>query len=203
MAHFDTALNLFIKTVEEHRNLGYAFLFLGMIIEGEVVLMAAGILVNINAFGLGETFLAAYLGVLTNDILWYCLGVHLKNRYQQKSFIKRIERKVKSFMPGIEQKPNSAIFISKFIAGINHPTLLWLGFLKIKFAYFMKIQLFASFLWTSVFLLLGTIFGYTAINMTQRLQKFIYLALFFIAAVLILERIMRYFFKKEKMFKIF
>lgn len=203
MTHFDTALNLFIKVVEEHRYFGYGFLFLGMIIEGEIILMTAGILVNINALGLGETFLVAYLGVLANDAIWYYLGARIRNKYGENAYIKKAERKVNGFMPNIREKPAGAIFISKFIMGLNHPTLVLLGYFRVRFAYFMKIQAFASFAWTSVFLTLGTIFGYTAINLTGRFQKFIFVAIFFIVAVIILERIIRYFFKKKKLFKIF
>lgn len=188
---------IFSSFVEAHKYLGYAALFLGMILEGEVILMASGILVNINALDLEKVFFVAFLGVLANDVFWYYLGSHIKNKYYKKKIIMWAEAKVRKILPHIENNPAKAIFISKFIAGINHPTLVVLGFLKIDFFYFLKHQLWASFLWTLTFLFLGVLFGYTAISYSRRFEEFILTAIFLIAGVMIIERLTRFLIRKN------
>lgn len=191
------ALAIAINFIEEHRYLGYLVLFLGMIIEGEVVLMTGGILANLNAFSLESVFIVSFLGVLANDIIWYHIGAYLKNNHGRRNLLLRAERKVKTLLPGIEKNPAYAIFISKFIAGINHPTLVVLGFLKINFKYFMKLQILASLVWTLVFISLGFAFGHTAINVSRKIHEFIIAAILLMAAVMLLERGIRYVIKRN------
>jgi len=66
------AINSFAET---HRYLGYAILFLGMIIEGELFLLTYGIFLHLNDFDPGDVFIFAYPGVIFSDIFWYHLGV--------------------------------------------------------------------------------------------------------------------------------
>lgn len=191
------ALAVALNFIGEHRYLGYLVLFLGMIVEGEVFLMTAGILANLNAFSLEEVFIVSFAGVLVNDIIWYHIGVYLKNNHGHRSLLLRAERKVKKLLPSIEISPAYAIFISKFIAGFNHPTLIILGFLKTNFKYFMKLQFFASLVWTLVFISLGFAFGHTAISVSHKIHVFIISAVVLIAAVMLLERSIRYIVNKN------
>ena len=187
------ALELFISTVSEHRHWGYVVLFLGMIVEGEFILMAAGVLAQIGALNLGITFLAAYVGVLTNNIFWYGIGAYLKKKHTHRKFIQWIENRNTRFLASTKEKPLKAMFISKFITGIGHPTLILLGFLKIDLKYFLKAQALISFLWTLIFLALGFLFGYAAISFSHRLNKFLLIAFILIISVLIMNRILRRF----------
>lgn len=186
------ALSVAINFIGEHRYLGYLVLFLGMIAEGEIVLMIGGILAHLNALSLESVFIISFLGALANDIIWYNIGAYLKNNHGQRRLLLRAERKVKKLLPSAEKNPAYAIFISKFIAGLNHPTLIILGFLKINFKYFMKLQIFASLVWTLIFISLGFAFGHTAISVSRKIHGFIISAIVLMAAVMLLERGIRY-----------
>jgi membrane protein DedA with SNARE-associated domain len=190
-------LGIVLSFIEENRYLGYLVLFLGMIIEGEVILMIGGILANLSALNLESVFVISFIGVLVNDVLWYHIGVYLKNNHGHRTLLQRAERKVKKLLPGIETSPAYAIFISKFIAGFNHPTLIMLGFLKVNFKYFMKLQIFASLVWTLVFISLGFAFGHTAISLSRKIHVFIIAAVILIVAVMLLERSIRYVISKN------
>lgn len=190
-------LGIVLNFIEENRYLGYLVLFLGMIIEGEVILMIGGILANLNALNLESVFIFSFIGVLVNDILWYHIGVYLKNNHGHRSLLQRAERKVKKLLPGIETSPAYAIFISKFIAGFNHPTLIMLGFLKVNFKYFMKLQVFASLVWTLVFISLGFAFGHTAISVSRKVHVFVIAVVVLIVAAMLLERGIRYVINKN------
>ena len=143
------AINSFAET---HRYLGYAILFLGMIIEGELFLLAYGMLLHLKAFDPGDVFIFAYLGVIFSDILWYHPGVFLKKKLVSTSgFLKRSEERAKKLFPYFETNPTKALLISKFVTGTNHATIVLAGFLKMDFKYFLKLRLAISFVWCVFF----------------------------------------------------
>lgn len=187
------ALSAFVSLMSEHRHWGYVVLFLGMILEGELFLMAAGVLAHIGALNIGTTFLVAYIGVLANDVIWYNIGAYLKEKHNHRRSIQWMENKTARLLVNTKEKPFKAMFISKFIAGLNHPTLVLLGFLKVDFKYFIKAQIFISFLWTLLFLALGFLFGYAAISFSHKLNKFLLVSFGLIISVLIVDRILKRF----------
>lgn len=189
------AINSFAQT---HRYLGYVILFLGMLVEGETFLMAYGILTHLKAFDWGDAFIIAFAGVIFSDISWYYLGVFLKKRYPNSRFLNNIERRVKNYFPDFEKKPVKGLFMSKFIAGTNHATLMLAGFLKINFKYFLKLQIIISFIWVSVFLTLGFLFGFAALGYSHKFEKFILVALVLLISAKLLEQLLKYFFEEKK-----
>lgn len=168
----DNALQLFITFVEAHRFLGYLILFIGMLLEGETILIGAGILVHLKAFDPFDTFAVALSGVIMGDFLWYYVGAYLCNRYGKNKFIEYAKRKILRFFPNFEQKPFWSIFISKFIYGMNHSTLILSGFARIKFLLFAEASIVASTIWTMVILTLGYSLSYTAINISHNIKIF-------------------------------
>lgn len=192
-------LQLFIELVQNHRYLGYAVLFFAMIFEGEVFLAATGMLVSLGAFDPFDAFFFAFGGVLFGDILWYMLGRYLQTHHSHRKFVNESLKKVHKVLPGLEKNPAHVIFLSKFIYGLNHTTILILGYLKIKFGNFFKVQFFTSLLWTVLFLIIGYIFGATAISFSHSLRKFLIIVAVLIAVLFLLERLLRkYVIKKEK-----
>lgn len=178
-------VNLFISLVEAHRYTGYAILFFALIFEGELFMLAAGVLSHLGAFDIGDVFMISVGGVLTGDILWYWAGRIIKEKYPQHKLIGFVERRVKKTFPTIERNPFKLIFLSKFLYGFNHSTILILGFLKIEFWHFLRVQIKASLLWVAIFLSLGYFFGYTALSITHKLNKFVaILALIFILFII-------------------
>jgi len=190
-------VNFFISFVEAHRYFGYAILFFSLIFEGELFMLAAGVLSHLEAFKILEVFLVSIAGVLFGDILWYWLGRFIKNKYPKQRFVRYVERRVKKSFPTIECNPFKLVFVSKFLYGLNHPTILILGFLKIEFWHFLRIQIKASLLWVSIFLALGYFFGYAALSVTHKLNKFIAVLVFIFIVFLIAEKVFDYFVEKK------
>lgn len=185
---------------EAHRYLGYAILFFGMILEGELFLITYGILTHFKAFDPGDVFIFAYSGVILSDISWYYLGVFLKNRSGVGSgFLRRSEEQAKKFFPYFEKKPGKALFISKFITGTNHATMVMAGFLKIDFKYFLKIQLLVSLIWTASFLALGFLFGFAAVGFGRRLEEFVLITAVLLILTKLAVEFFKYFIKKKRL----
>ncbi len=185
-------VNLFISLVESHRFFGYAILFFALIFEGELFMLAAGVLSHLGAFDIVDVFLVSVSGVLLGDILWYMLGRIIKERYPNQKFMKFIEKRVKKSFPLIENNPFKLIFISKFLYGLNHSTILVLGFMKVEFKHFLKVQVKASLIWILIFLALGYFFGYTALSITHKLNKFFLILVIIFCIFLVFEKIIDY-----------
>ncbi|HBP00708.1 MAG: DedA family protein [Candidatus Moranbacteria bacterium GW2011_GWE1_49_15] len=190
-------VNLFISLVEAHRYTGYAILFFSLIFEGELFMLAAGVLSHLGAFDLFDVFWVSYAGVLFGDILWYWAGRLIQAKYPQQRFMKFVERRVKKAFPTIECNPFKLVFISKFLYGLNHSTILVLGFLKIEFWHFLRVQAKASLLWVAIFLSLGHFFGYTALSITHKLNKFVAILVLIFILFMVFEKILDYFVEKK------
>ena len=178
----------FISFVEAHRYLGYAVLYFAMVIEGEVFLIVAGILARLKAFDIGDAFFIALSGVLTGDCLWYYFGSALKGKSFATRLIAQAKKTVMFLLPHFSNKPFKSIFLSKFIYGANHATLVVSGALGIVFRTFIKAELVASSSWTIFFLSVGFFFGNTAIQMTHKASRFILLTVIFVVAFVSLQR---------------
>jgi membrane protein DedA with SNARE-associated domain len=61
----------------------------------------------------------------------------------------------------------------------------------------MKLQFFASLVWTLVFISLGFAFGHTAIAVSHKIHVFIIAVVVLIAAAMLLERGIRYVINKN------
>jgi membrane protein DedA with SNARE-associated domain len=192
------SLNLFISFVEAHRFWGYGLLFIAMIFEGELFLTATGMLVRLQAFDFFDAFLFALSGVLIGDMLWYGAGRMLQYRYPLSRITRFVVKRVKRYLPTVGRNPFHVIFLSKFIYGLNHSTLVVLGFLKVPFGHFMRIQLITSFIWSLLFLFVGYIFGSVALTITHRFQRFIILAFLFLMAVVFIDYIIGLFIEKAE-----
>jgi membrane protein DedA with SNARE-associated domain len=186
-----TKLDLFISFIVAYRFWGYGLLFFAMIFEGELFLTAVGMIVRLEAFDFLATFFFVLSGVLVGDMFWYWVGMKLKSRYPNHRIATFVIHRVKKYLPGIEKNPFHVIFLSKFIYGLNHSTLVVLGFLRVPFGHFMRIQFIASFIWSLLFLAIGYLFGSVALAFTHKLKRFILIALLLLIAIAIIERIVR------------
>ena len=181
-------LQLFIYLVQNHRYLGYTVLFFAMIFEGELFLVATGMLVNLGAFDPFDAFFFAFAGVLLGDILWYGLGRYLNYKHSHRKFVSVVIKKVRKILPNIQKNPAHVIFISKFIYGLNHSTILVLGYLKIGFRQFFRTQFFTSLLWCVLFLVVGFIFGAAALTITHSFNRLALVGILLLLALIFIER---------------
>lgn len=135
---------------------GYTAIFLGMIIEGDVLLFTAAFLTHQGIFNISYMLVFVFAGTIIGDVFWYLLGFKLNHSFLfLRQQINRISR---PFDKKILSRPFHTIFISKFIYGINHALLIRAGNLKLPFSEFILADLAATILW--IFLVGGL--GYSA-----------------------------------------
>ena len=178
-----------LSFVEAHRYSGYFLLFLAMVLEGEVFLIIAGMLVHLKAFDVGDVFVIALVGVITGNILWYSLGTTLSEKRFAQPIIRRAHKAVFYFLPRFSEKPFKSIFFSKFIYGANRATILMSGVLKVKFPLFMKAEFSASIIWVILYATLGYFLGYAAIHLTHKAMYFALLIIAFVVGFILLREL--------------
>ena len=186
-----TKLDLLISFIVAYRFWGYGLLFFAMIFEGELFLTTIGMIVRLEAFDFFATFFFVLSGVLVGDMFWYWVGMKIKSQYPNHRIATFVINRVKKYLPGIEKNPFHVIFLSKFIYGLNHSAIVMLGFLRVPFGHFMRIQFVASFIWSLLFLVTGYLFGSVALAFTHKLKRFIFIAILLLIGIAVIERIIR------------
>ncbi len=127
--------------------LGYAIIFFGMMVEGDILLFTAGFLTHQGYFDIDIMLLLVFLGTIIGDNIWYVLGELLG---EKKSFLKVkkfIEKATSPFDEHLKNRTARTIFISKFTYGLCKSILLKAGAMKISFRKFIKADLAATFMW--------------------------------------------------------
>lgn len=152
-----TDSSLFIHYLILSRPIGYALVFTGMIIEGDILLFTAAFLTHQGIFDIGDMLVAVLAGTIVGDMLWYMLGFRLNH---SSLFLRRwIDRIAWPFDKQLMSRPFHTIFVSKFIYGIHHALLIRAGNLKLPFKKFALVDFAAIVLWIAAVGGLGYVSG--------------------------------------------
>jgi len=174
-------------------------LFFGVLIEGEIALIFAGVLLNLRALGIGETILIVSSAALLKTALGYSLGGFLVKRWPKSPFLKYVEKKILLLLPRFKERPFWSIFISKFIYGVNHVTMIFAGFMKANFRIYMKAEILSTIVWLLGFLAIGYFFSHTAIVISHDIKKFGILIILFITGFIFLQRLITFLYDLAEM----
>lgn len=182
-------VKLLTNLIEHHQLLAYGLIFLGLIIEGEFVLISTGILAHLGALNFSFALTFVLLGGLCKTFIGYYLGLVIHKRWNHTKLMQYIEKKVLNTMPNFKQKPFWSIFVSKFIMGVNHIVIIFSGYEKIPFKKFLKAELSSTILWAPGLLSLGYFFSYTALHVSHEITRFTLVVLFLIIAFVVFDKL--------------
>ncbi len=164
-------VKLLAQLVEHHQVLIYLLIFIGIVLEGEFILLSTGILIHLGALNPYFALIFVLVGGLSKTFLGYYIGSFIYDRWNHLKFFKYIEKRVFNIMPHFEQKPFWSIFISKFIL-VNHIVILYAGYKKIIFKKYLQAEISATIIWAPLLLLLGYVFSYTALRISHEIWQF-------------------------------
>lgn len=182
-----TAIRHFI---EIHAVIIYLVILLGVIIEGEIVVIFAGIFSHLGSINLSLAFLAVFLGGAMKSFLGYLIGFFLNKYHSHKPFMNKIERRISYFLPKFNTRPFWSIFISRFfILGIGWFTILYAGYKKISLKIYVKAEALSLIIWSTGVLAIGYFFSYTALSISHDVRKFIGIILIFFILFFVAEKI--------------
>jgi len=177
-----------------HSNLAYILIGLGMLVEGEVIVITSGIFVHLGSLNLLVTFIAVVFGCCLKATMGYSFGSYLRRNHSHLSIVRRIENRVNYFLPNFSERPFWAIFLSGFlILSMNLFTHIYSGYKKIKLSIFIKAIFSSILVWTSIMLFLGYFFSYTALAVSHDIRRFLLVILVCFIFFFILEKAVAFF----------
>jgi len=176
--------------VEIHAVIVYFLIFLGVILEGEIVVIFAGIFSYLGSIHLLIALFAVILGGAAKSFLGYSVGSLLNKYHSHNGFIQKIEKRMMSFMPHFDDKPFWSIFVSRFfVFGIGWITLIFSGYKKVPVRIYAKAEAVSLGIWSVVVLGLGFFFSYTALSISRDIRNFLLIILLFFILFFILEKV--------------
>lgn len=175
--------------VEHHQALVYFLIFFGIVFEGEITLISAGILIHLGALNLPLTVALVLLGSLVKTFYCYYLGKAIYSRWHTKKIFKYIEKRVHYYFPHFRAKPFWSIFISKFIMWLNFSVIVFSGYSKVNFRTYLKAEFLSTIIWAPLLLSLGYFFSYTAIGISREIGQFLLIIALFTLGFLLLDRL--------------
>ena len=140
-------VKILVHLVENHQALVYFIIFLGLIIEGEVIVISTGILVHLGALPLLPALSFVLFGGFSKAFVGYYLGTIIHDKWSNVKFFKYFEKRVRYVVPKFKEKPFWSIFISKFIMSSNNIVILFSGFERIDFKKYLKAETLAIAIW--------------------------------------------------------
>ena len=174
--------------VQHHQILAYGLIFFGLIIEGEFILISAGILAHLGALNFWFALGFIYMGGICKTFLGYYIGRLIYIKWHNTKVLRYLEKRVFNIMPKFREKPFWSIFISKFIMGINHVVIVFAGYEKIDLRKYLKAEGLSTLIWAPLLLLIGDFFGYTALNLSKEIWRFSLIVGFLVLGFIILDK---------------
>jgi len=182
--------------IEIHAVIIYIIIFLGVIIEGEIAVIFAGIFSFLGSINIFIAFAAVILGGVVKSLIGYSIGYYLNKHHSHRPFMGKIEMRISHFLPRFIERPFWSIFTSRFlILGIGWFTLVFSGYKNISIKTYAKAEGFSLALWSVLIISLGYFFGYTALSISRDVRHVLVLILVFFIGFFILEKIIAFIFE--------
>lgn len=179
--------------VEIHAIIVYLIIFIGVIFEGEIMVIFAGIFSYLGSIHIFIALIAIILGGATKSFLGYTIGFYLNKHHSHRPIISKIERRISYFLPKFNERPFWSIFVSRFfILGIGWFTIVFSGYRNISLKLYIKAEGYSLVLWSILMLALGYFFGYTALSISRDIRNVLLMILAFFIIFFVVEKIVAF-----------
>ena len=165
----------------------------GIPIGEEVVNIPAGIFVGRGDLAITSTYVAAYVGVLGGDYLWFSICRTLGKRVLHKRWFKKLAhpKKLLQVKHQFDQRGAGVLILARFIPGTRAPALTVAGILHMPWKKFTIIELIMCLVTTSLQVTLGILIGRQIAG--ESLSTTIFTALGVVAGIIALTSIVTWF----------
>jgi len=138
------------------REYGLWAVFFGVMIEGDLTLLFAGVLAHYGLFSFGEAFVTSTLGGFVGDIISYLVGHRGKEWIKDSRFYQRAQPRLEKLCArfGIY-----SIFLVKYVYGLRTASAVFWGFAHMRFRRFVPLTLLSCAAWALVLIGLGYSFS--------------------------------------------
>lgn len=187
------SINIIRHIVEDHATIAYIAIIIGIVVEGEIAVIFAGIFSHLGSLNLFISFISVIIGGSLKSLMGYMIGWHLQLNHSHRPVMKKIERRIAYFLPKFAERPFWSIFISRFfILGIGWFTVLFSGYKKVPIKIYAKAEALSLAIWSMGVLGLGWIFSFTALSISRDVRKFLLIILVFFILFFVLEKLLAF-----------
>jgi membrane protein DedA with SNARE-associated domain len=149
---------------------GWAYIFIALLVavEGPITTLAGAVAASAGYLNPVLVFVAAGIGNLTADILWYSLGYLGKIEWLMHygGWLGIKESSLARLQKDIHVHIHKILFVAKLTLGFVVPTLIAAGLARVPFKRWFGVLFAGECLWTGGLVLAGYYFGY----MIQRIE---------------------------------
>jgi len=138
---------------------GLIAVFIGTFFEGEIVVIAAGILASLDFLSLTSVFIIAFAATFFGDQFFFYLGRKKGTAFLEKRHRRHWKKRAERVHDLIHNHQNKILFGYRFLYGLRIPTLFALGTSELPTKKFVILNLLNSVVWTTLFVLGGYFFG--------------------------------------------
>lgn len=141
---------------------------------------------------IGIVFLAAYIGTMIGDSLWYAIGRYLGPQIEKKEWLKRGYVRIAEVMEIVfKRRYLLALTVVKYLYGTRVITIIYLAKEHIGFKKFLKYDLLSSIFWIAGVGAVGVLagMGFVWIETTfKNMQLAVTVLIIFFAAVKLIQQ---------------
>ena len=171
---------------------GYWLIFAWTFVEGESVVLIAGVAAAAGHMALHWVFVAAFVGSYLGDQLWF----HVGRRYGKRLLLRfpRFQGPANRVLRLLERYDTGFILTFRFIYGVRNVTPFALGMSNVSAARFALLNFVAAGMWAVTFAGAGYVFGQAVIALVGDIKAYIgyvLLALLILAFGLWLLKLLR------------
>jgi membrane protein DedA with SNARE-associated domain len=139
------------------RQYGLWAVFIGVMIEGDLTLLFAGVLAHYGLFSFSEALITSTLGGFVGDSISYLIGYSGKERIKNSNFYRRAQPQLERLCArfGIY-----SIFLVKYVYGLRTASAIFFGFAHMRFLRrFGPLTLLSCAAWALILIGLGFSFS--------------------------------------------
>ena len=138
------------------REYGLWAVFFGVMIEGDLTLLFAGVLAHFGLFSFSEALLTGMAGGFVGDSISYLIGYTGKRRIKDSHFYRHAQPRLERLSARFG---NYSIFIVKYIYGLRTASAVFWGFAHMRFRRFGPLTLVSCGAWALVLIGCGYFFS--------------------------------------------
>lgn len=138
---------------------GLIAVFVGTFIEGEIVVVAGGLLARLEFLSLWSVFATALAATFLGDLTFFMLGRKKGTAFLEKKGRKHWRKRAERIHDLIHTHHYKILFGYRFLYGLRIPTLFALGTSELSTKKFVWLNLLNSVIWSTLFVLGGYFFG--------------------------------------------
>lgn len=187
------SIHLLEQFVSDHAVIAYLLIVVGMVLEGEMVVILAGVFAHLGGLNVPLVFASAYVGGMLKSTFGYVCGWYIQKKHSKRKLMQRIECRITSFFPSFREKPFWAVFSSRFlIFGLNWLTLVFSGYMRINIRTFYRAESMSLVPWIALMMSLGYFFSYTALSISRDIKNFILIVIALSIGFYIIQKIVSF-----------